>query len=353
MKKLIICDTHYQFITAIQMRLTIFNNDIVDIWISDHSLGAKKIAENTDKLKIFNSVQFINTKKKSYSQNSVNNIFDIIKNNFGHIILKEIPLYDEVVFYGLDLLIISIADFYNSKNHETTWSRFEEGIFSYDTDFSYGKRVQLSNKIRRITGRPIVDNLIKNYYCFYPELKELHLEWNLIQIPSIYTTREVLCKLLKSIYQCTEMNILQKYIFFASSSDIDGTPYGETDLVLKIADKIGYENILIKMHPRDSRNVYEKSGISVMKESSIPWEVIYLVSDFSDKIMLTVNSGAFISISALDNASLKGIFLFNIVETNDHVFKERAKNIENMVHKLQKIGLCGCIEIAQSKEKMS
>lgn len=335
------------------MRLTIFNNDIVDIWISDHSLGAKKIAENTDKLKIFNSVQFINTKKKSYSQNSVNNIFDIIKNNFGHIILKEIPFYDEVVFYGLDLLIISIADFYNSKNHETTWSRFEEGIFSYDTDFSYGKRVQLSNKIRRITGRPIVDNLIKNYYCFYPELKELHLEWNLIQIPSIYTTREVLCKLLKSIYQCTEMNILQKYIFFASSSDIDGTPYGETDLVLKIADKIGYENILIKMHPRDSRNVYEKSGISVMKESSIPWEVIYLVSDFSDKIMLTVNSGAFISISALDNASLKGIFLFNIVETNDHVFKERAKNIENMVHKLQKIGLCGCIEIAQSKEKMS
>lgn len=350
MKKLIICDTHYQFITAIQMRLTIFNNDTVDIWISDHSLGAKKVAENTAKLKIFNSVQFIETNQKSYSQNLIDNFFDIIKSNFCHIISKETPLYDEVVFYGLDLLIINIADFYNSINHKTIWSRFEEGIFSYDTDFAYGNRIKISNKIRRITGRPIVDNLIKNYYCFYPKLKELHLDWNLIEIPSIFTTRVVLCKLLKCIYECTEMNIPQKYIFFASSSDIDGTPYGETSLVLKIAEIIGYENMLIKMHPRDSRDVYEKLGISVMRESSIPWEVIYLVGNFSNKIMLTVNSGAFISISALENAPFKGIFLFNMVETNDHVFKERAKNIENMVYKLHKIGLCGNITIAQLKE---
>lgn len=87
-----------------------------------------------------------------------------------------------------------------------------------------------------------------------------------------------------------------------------------------------------------------------MRESSIPWEVIYLVGNFSNKIMLTVNSGAFISISALENAPFKGIFLFNMVETNDHVFKERAKNIENMVYKLHKIGLCGNITIAQLKE---
>lgn len=327
------------------MKLTLFNNDTVDIWLSDHSLGANSVAENIDKLKLFNNVQFINTKQKAYSQNLLEDIFDVIKSNFGQIIFKETPLYDEVIFYGLDLLIISIADFYDSINYKTTWSRFEEGIFSYDTDFSYGQRVKISNKIRKITGRPIIDNLIKNYYCFYPELKGVNLKWNLIKIPGIYTTRTTLCKLLKNIYECTEINILQKYIFFASSSDIDGASYGETELVLKIAEKIGYENILIKMHPRDSRKIYEKLGIAVMRQSSIPWEVIYLVSDFSDKIMLTVNSGAFISIGALDNASFKGVFLFNMVKTEEQTFKDRAQNIENMIYKLHNIELCKNIEI--------
>ena len=34
--KLIICDTYSQLIEAIQMKITLFEDDIVDIRISDH-----------------------------------------------------------------------------------------------------------------------------------------------------------------------------------------------------------------------------------------------------------------------------------------------------------------------------
>lgn len=350
MKRLIICDTHYQIIVAIQMRLTLFKNDYLDIWISDHSLGTQEIAENIKKQGIFNNVRFIQTKSEAYNSRGIKGFLGIFKHMYAKNIFIDIPMYDEIIFYGLDFLIVDLANYFESVNHKVMWSRFEEGVFSYDTDFEYGKRMKIFNFIKKIIGQSNVDSLVETYYCFYPKLKEQHLEWNLVEIPGIDTNRDVLRSKLISVYNCNHIDIFPKYIFFASSSDIDGNAYGETELVLQVAKLVGYENILVKMHPRDTRNVYEKLGISVMRNSDIPWEVIHLIGDFSDKVLLTVNSGAFISICALDNSKAKGVFLFNMVNTSNELFAERKMTISNMLYKLKNKGLCSNIRIAQSED---
>ena len=61
--KLIICDTYAQLIEAIQMKITLFKDDIVDIRISDHSVGAEMVSDRLQKLNIFNNVYFVKTKK--------------------------------------------------------------------------------------------------------------------------------------------------------------------------------------------------------------------------------------------------------------------------------------------------
>lgn len=72
---------------------------------------------------------------------------------------------------------------------------------------------------------------------------------------------------------------------------------------------MGKDNLIVKTHPRDTRDVYTKNGIKIMKDSNAPWEVIQLNMGESDSVLLTVNSGAFISIMALmENKRVKGFF---------------------------------------------
>ena len=94
------------------------------------------------------------------------------------------------------------------------------------------------------------------------------------------------------------------------------------------------------MHPRDTRKIYEKHGIEVMRESFIPWEVIQLNLNMSDKILLTVNSGAFISISALYGNDINAKFLLREVETKNQVLVARTFNIERTLIRLHELGLC-------------
>ncbi|HGT1350754.1 TPA: hypothetical protein ACMUTV_003105, partial [Enterococcus faecium] len=92
----------------------------------------------------------------------------------------------------------------------------------------------------------------------------------------------------------------KKYIFFTSVYDFEGgEPVGEYELVCKIADLVGKDNLIVKTHPRDVRTIYKDNGFIEDKNSSIPWEAIQLSGDFNDKIFMTINSGSVISGSTM------------------------------------------------------
>lgn len=338
--KLIVCNTYSQLIIAIQLKLTLFCDEEVDLWISDHSNNVDRIIEPLKETELFGDVQYIQDKDFVYNRSKIGMVKDIIKFSFGEKSKLNIKKYQEIIFYSLSLLLYSISDYYDEINHEVKWSRMEEGIFSYETDFETGKRVRIIRLLRKISRRYEIADHIKDYYCFFPELKVSHLEWNLIKIPSIKENAKQMASILKDIFRVEDILITQKIIFFASSSDIDGKPYGETEIILKLAELVGKDNLLVKVHPRDSRSVYGEYGISVMENSWVPWEAMQLIGNYQDKIMCTVNSGAFITISALQGGEGKGIFLYPVVEKKDSYFINREKDIEIMLEKLHNCGLC-------------
>lgn len=340
MKRLIICDTNFQIFVALQLKLTLFSSDSVDIWISDHSRHMEQVSERLQKKNIFQQVRFIKTKERAYEKNKLKLILDVWKANFINNRNHEIDLYDEILFYGLDFKIYEIFDYYNRIGHKANWSRFEEGLFSYETDFAYGKRIVITRKIRKYLHMEDVANEINRYYCFLPELKEANKEWDFVKIPIDKLYNQKFISIFNDIYNYKPKAINQKYIFFASASDIEGNSFGETELVLKLAKELGENNLLVKMHPRDTRKIYEKHGIEVMRESFIPWEVIQLNLNMSDKILLTVNSGAFISISALYGNDINAKFLLREVETKNQVLVARTFNIERTLIRLHELGLC-------------
>lgn len=54
--KLFICDTYYQLIEAIQIKLTLFKNEKIDVRISDHSKGASDVAKRLAESSLFHEV---------------------------------------------------------------------------------------------------------------------------------------------------------------------------------------------------------------------------------------------------------------------------------------------------------
>lgn len=345
MKKLIICDTNYQLFVAIQLKLTLFAEECVDIWVSDHSRNMEKVCNNLREVGYFDNVKYINTKTNAYNTNVKKIIMDVISYGILDFYECDVDLYEEIIFYGIDLNIYGIYNYYSSIGHHVVWSRFEEGLFSYETDFSFGRRVKLTKRVREMLRKTDICNQISRYYCFFPELKMNKWKWDIIGIPQNMVCDKEFVNNFNKIYNYIPSNIPQKYIFFASATDIEGNPYGETELVLELVEKYGKQNFLVKMHPRDNRNVYEQNGISVMRESFIPWEVMQLNMDMNDKMLLTSNSGAFISICAICGTNVSAKLMLGRIKSENKALLDRNKNICRIIDNLHSIGVCKNISV--------
>lgn len=345
MRRLIICNSLYQIIIAIQMKITIFQDDSVDFWISDHSVGAREIAKKMTLYEQFRGTKFIETKAIVYSIGKLKKVKNVFQYGLGFKTISNIPNYDEIIFYGFSIIEYGIEAIYKRRKHSVVWSRYEEGILSYDTDKEYGKSVAMLKKINNILKNNDIENQIKNYYCFFPELKMKNRQWNLVAIPLIQKNDQNLKEMLLDIFEFHGYECKQKYIYFASSSDIDGRSYGETELIREIADVVGKDNLLVKVHPRDTRNVFVEAGIEVMQVQGVPWEVIQLCGDMNGKVLLTTESGSFMSITAILKETTKGYYIFPCVKSGRESFAERDAKIRDVINRMHQKGECENIDI--------
>lgn len=310
---LVICNTYYQLIVAIQIAETLWNKSEVDIVISDQSKGAFNVYFNLKKIDIFHKVYW--RENTTLCQQGSHYLRTLVK--MKKIILgcrdAEITAqhYDELVYYNPDTFTYGIYDRLKKKNRELVCSRYEEGILSYeDSEFLQNSRLNVCNIIRKKIGKPIMDENTKNFYCFYPEFYKGKLIP--VTIPRIFDYRAIGAILQKLFNVDSEALIInEKYIFFTSVYDFEGgEPIGEAELVREVAEIVGVENLIIKTHPRDNRDIFKNSGLHIYKYSEIPWEAVQLNNDFSSKVLMTVNSGSVVGANMMMEKKAKALFLY-------------------------------------------
>lgn len=73
-RRLLIADTYYQLLLAIQMRNTVFQQDECVILISDHSRNSSYVAEKIKEAKIFSECHHIKT-KNAFQNNGLDRAF--------------------------------------------------------------------------------------------------------------------------------------------------------------------------------------------------------------------------------------------------------------------------------------
>ena len=355
---LIIANTYYQLILAVQMRLTILNNDEVVLLLSNHSNNSDKVLDKLKSEETFSEVHYIMTKgliEKRKNIQRAKDFFDIVngKANRYSFYLDDIEnrQFDEIICFNYNIDIIGVYSLLYRNNSSIKVSLFEEGILSYGVIFEDNIRRKVIRFFRKALGKKDISDAYGNFYCFYPKLYGGVL--SVIGVPAIVSGSECI-DVLRNIFAINESQITypQKYIYFSGVYDFEGgNPIGELELVKKIGKLVGKEHLIVKAHPRDTRDIYEKSGFAVDKNSAVPWEVIQLTGDFSDKVFMTATSESVLAGSFMSDKPVKTVYLYKLCDISNNISaQEAAASLLNLLGKEElKSTLCN-VRIAETLE---
>lgn len=332
-----LCNTYYQLIVAVQLRLTQFRKDKAYLILTDHSKNAKGVAKRAASAECFDNVYYINVKSLDKDKHNIKDATGAISAGVSGNVkgLSDIDKLrcDEFIYYNLCISTVIIFGKLNKLNKSLKCSRMEEGILSYGMKFHDGDeklpvRIRAIFKIRKFLGRKNLPECVRDFYCFYPGM--YHGKLNPVKISEVSLSLEIKDILAKVFNLSFEDNEYQeKYIFFTSVGDFEGdTPIGEINIVKKVAKLVGKNNLLIKQHPRDNRDVFQKEGFHVDHNSAVPWEAIQLSKDFREKVLLSINSTSILSSVLMIENGPKVAYLYPLCDfwRNEQV----KKNVENL-----------------------
>ena len=354
-KTLILCDTYYQVIFAIQLANSIKNKESVHIAITDQSNNSYEIYKNILKSSVFDNAYFVKTKKKT---SKLSNFFlrakEFSSSLFGFKTKQYIftEIYDELICCGPSLAAHAIYAVLINTNPRVEVNFFEEGVLSYQKQINSSRRIKFLYKLRSLLNWKNMISSAKNFYCFYPEV--YYGSMTCIKVPLIDSNSNIPF-ILRDIFEIDDSNrYLQKYIFFTSVYDFEGgKPIGEYQTALRVKEIVGTDNLLIKKHPRDTRTIFEDNGFIVDSNSNVPWEVIQLSNDFSNKVFLTATSGVVLGGNLFCSNPVRTFYLFNKCDLSGNSAALKTQNrIEEVLLNNEMKTVLGFVKICTKLEEI-
>lgn len=347
-KVICICNTYYQLIFAINLRNSIYSEDCFVVLLSDHSQNAMSVYHRLRETSYFDDIFYIETRGIDYDYKNGHNIIR------GTLQKMDIKRFDVFLFFNISRSSRLLFSYLYNNNNNIEVYRYEEGVLSYNipiykqlplTPIGMFKRILYF--FRKIVKRWNLIGKIDGFYCNYPEL--YYGQFHAKRVPLVQrggTVGDTIAKAFsteKCVYEYKE-----KYIYFTSVYDFEGgKPIGEYQLVQEIAKIVGKDNLLIKMHPRDTRKVFFDAGFHIDKNSTIPFEALLIAFDFSNKIILTATSGVAMSIALMVENPPQIFYMYPLckVKQNDdaqNTIMQIESVLENkeMKNKLQCISVC-------------
>ncbi len=339
MRKLIISNTHYQTIVAIQLKMTLFKADQVVLLISDHSKGSEEIANRLAQTGIFEKVCFFRSREIVYNYTKKQQWQDYFAIAFKASSRYSYYLdgldnlrFDELLVYNYEPDIYGLYNELYRYNKDIIISMFEEGVLSYNIEERTSAKLRAASGIRRIRGKKSVYEARGNFYCFFPQLYTgSFFPTEIPRITKDSPTTQILTQAFG--IQADKLSYEKKYIYFSSVYDFEGgKPIGEFELVKQLVDVVGKENLLIKTHPRDRRTVYEEYGLSIDTNSSAPWEAIQLCYDFSGKVFLSATSSSLLAGSLMSDQPIEAYYLFCMCDLRENYAEKTVSQIQRVLN---------------------
>lgn len=359
MKKLIIVNTYYQLLIAMQLTRTVLHNIDLDLILVNSS---KRFEEISNKIKkdtdFFCEIYFV---EKEFLVNSRTTLLKKIRYRLLYSRINQrkyidfsldFSSYDEIFFLNKSDFLLHILLMVRKEVPHIKVSRFEEGFICY-TESPSVKEILL-NKAKTYN---YIDKMTSNYYFYEPSQVSDYLinRYTIKEIPKLSRNDQDFIDTITNVFELKEVSqkYPQKYIFFEQCFLEDGLAVDDFSLIVEIGKIVGKENLLIKMHPRSKTDRFAKHGYHTMfAEGNLPWEVVMLQHDFSNHVFITVNSGSVISPFIIFEEKIKTFYLGLLFNNQfSWILKERCEVFDSRVESLSEAIGGHVLSVPKTKEE--
>lgn len=302
-RHLFICDTPFQIMMALSFRMTILQNESVEIIISDIITDSEDLYKNIKASGVFDSTYYYRDYELDYV-NKPNGRIETYRRliNRKKIIRKLLQLegkYD--AFYATDTLT-SIEWLYEillAKNPNMDMYYYEEGPISVICDQgNHFKRAEAyggikSRLIDRVLGiKHINGHYTGAYVSVKNQLPEKYFPW--IDIPQVSGERlPDYVKILNTFWDYPVSNEFKgKVVYLEESYYTDGRENRDIEIVNDLIQFFGKDRVVVKLHPRTRDDRFAEMGIKTYQKTSVPWELIALNGGLEGTVLVCMGSGA-------------------------------------------------------------
>lgn len=305
-RNVILVNSLFNIITAVQIRCGIFENEPFDLVLSDECPGLELIYENGCLNDVFDYVYYAKTKNISRLDRIVGLLFPrrVLRKALG----KKMLFYSDIFFWNPDRIFYFYYMELNRLRKKFRLHVYGEGIAGYtmegpDSDreseyFQYSHKV-LNDFVRKKYSVKKVVDMEYDYYMFAPENTLITHKKKVVEIPPVDVSDDKRIKLYNKIYKYNNDIVLsEKYVFLASVPEETTDPDLYRKSIRKICSIVGEDNFIVKLHPRTPEREIGLIGVKVVQQC-FPWELYCMNNDISNKVFITENSSAAILPSIL------------------------------------------------------
>lgn len=304
---LAVAHSYYMLLTLIQMKITVYKNETMDLLLSDAASNNEMIFINLKKSGIFDNCYFyhlsdIGWKTFDKKKEKVNKFF------YGIIKPQNVLNKAGIKLGNYDILLVYVAGRFDEQvlfnvikrqNPDSLCELYEEGYTSYFSMYgvfaSYPKMyIKILPIIMKLIGkkRLLISNNINKAWYFNPELLQYNAKFDICKIPFFDVKNKKIINKINDIFGYSDTyNIKENIIFLEGKSYTDGMPTDDLDLLNKLSIKLGRENIVVKLHPRTRDNRFSSEGYKIF-EADVPLELVVLNGKNKGKVFIAIESGA-------------------------------------------------------------
>lgn len=299
-----VCDSPYQVIAACCIQY--YRRTPSVLILTNHVMGMDRICDRMRLYtSLFKSVYYVDAKKYENGNEQKERIdFEILNflSSYNLTECKEIVI-GSLLPYMLRLFKVFKCDLNQSL---LCGGIIEDGFSTYSIMENLLNRYKYKFDFKKI-------------YLYNPSLLAWKPDMDIVQINKSCFLDNVFCKELNNIFAYYDLEDAydEKFIFLESSYEEFSQIKNLREILLNLSDIVGKENIIIKNHPRTKKDIYKEYGFKTNSNSLVPWEIIALNRNLSDKIIISTYSGAIFTPCILFEKEMTGIILMRIVEQED------------------------------------
>ncbi len=345
-RNLFVCNSVYQLLVALWIQR--IDRKPADLILSDHMNNGSMLAERVRAEGCFGKVHYVESfdyarYRKPYSagERYYEELFpqEVLsrywggKETYTRIYLANPDRFAQLLFNGLA-----------RRNPELTVSLFEDGMLTYSPVFQAdveSSRIRMDKKLKELAYRYVfrrraICDHITEILLFHPRDLDWDAWFPVRELPKIDCADGDFRAMCNRIFQYDDTidRYDRKYLFMEESFAAEGVPINDVQLLDRLAQRVGKDQIMVKIHPRNPVNRFAEEGYLTNKNTSIPWELIVMnLTDVSDLTLITVASSSVLNPAMIFGKKIRAYSLYNLVDKSASKSRLLTGPFWNTVHK--------------------